>query len=223
VERARPVIAVLVLVAIVVAIVRSGILADLRVDALRAEIESYGAFAPLVFMGLMLAGFFVPSPLLVLVGLGGAIFGTVEAFLYAWIAAVVGTTMPFFLVRQAVGRYVQRPDGIRFRRLRAVDARVAERGFVTVLVLRLLLCMTPPLNFALGATRVRWRDYVLGTAIGVVPGIALSAYLGDAVTNAGSWAALVRPSLLLPGLVAVGFLIVSVRASRRLFRGEPLR
>jgi uncharacterized membrane protein YdjX (TVP38/TMEM64 family) len=223
VERARPVIAVLVLVAIVAAIVRSGILSDLRVEALRAEIESYGALAPLVFMGLMLAGFFVPSPLLVLVGLGGAIFGTAEAFLYAWIAAVVGTTLPFFLVRQAVGRYVERSDGIRFRRLRAVDARLAERGFVTVLVLRLLLCMTPPLNFALGATRVRWRDYVLGTAIGVVPGIALGAYLGDAVTNAGSWAALVQPSLLLPGLLAIGFLIVSVRASRRLFRGEPLR
>jgi uncharacterized membrane protein YdjX (TVP38/TMEM64 family) len=219
-ERARPILAVLVFVAIVAAIVRSGVLADFSVEALRAEIESYGSLAPLVFMGLMIAGFFVPGPELVLIGLGGAIFGTVAAIAYGWIAAMVGTTLTFFLVRQAFGRYIDRADGVRFRRLRAIDERLAQHGFVTVLVLRLLFCMSPPLNFALGATRVRWRDYVLGTAIGITPGIGLGAYLGDAVTSAGSWTALVHPTLLLPALLAVVVAVAGARASRRLF-GEP--
>ena len=222
-ERARPVLAVLVFVAIVAAIVRSGILADFSVEALRTEIESYGRLAPLVFMGLMIAGFFVPGPELVLIGLGGAIFGTLEAVVYGWIAAMVGTVLTFFLMRQALGRWVGRADGTRFRRLRAIDERLAQHGFVTVLVLRLLLCMAPPLNFALGATRVRWRDYVLGTAIGITPGIGLGAYLGDAVTSAGSWTALVHPTLILPALLAVVVMIAGARASRRLFGNEPSR
>jgi uncharacterized membrane protein YdjX (TVP38/TMEM64 family) len=218
-SRARAAVAGIVLVAIVVAIARSGIFDDLSVDGLRARIESYGSLGPLVFIGLMVAGFFVPGPELLLVGLGGAIFGTIEGFLYGWIAAVAGTALPFLLVRQAVGGYVLRPDGVRFRRLRAIDERLAVRGFATVLVLRLLLCMSPPLNWALGATRVRLRDYVLGTAVGVTPGIGLGAYLGDAVTDAASWRALLTPEVVLPALLAVAFTAASVVAGRRLFGG----
>lgn len=213
-------LAVLVLGSVVGAIVYSGIFSDFSVERVRAEIESYGALAPLAFMGLMVAGLFVPGPELVLVGLGGAMFGGVEGFAYGWLAAVFGTMLPFLLVRQAVGKYVQRPDGIRFRRLRAIDERLVERGFATVLVLRLVLCMAPPLNWALGATRVRLRDYVLGTAVGVTPGIGLGAYLGDALGDAGSWTGLVRPEIVLASLAAVGLLVASIVVGRRVFGGE---
>jgi uncharacterized membrane protein YdjX (TVP38/TMEM64 family) len=80
--------------------------------------------------------------------------------------------------------------------------------------------MSPPLNWALGATRVRLRDYVLGTAVGVTPGIGLGAYLGDALTDAGSWRALLTPEVVLPALLAVAFTVVSVIAGGRLFGGR---
>jgi uncharacterized membrane protein YdjX (TVP38/TMEM64 family) len=214
------VVAVLVLAAVVAGIVYAGVFTDFSVDRVRAGIESYGALAPLAFMGLIVAGLFVPGPELVLVGIGGAIFGGVEGFVYGWIAAVVGTLLPFLLVRQAVGRYVQRADGIRFRRLRWIDERLAQRGFATVVVLRLLLCMAPPLNWALGATRVRIRHYVLGTAVGVTPGIGLGAYLGDAVGDAGSWAGLVQPGIVLPAIVGLGLLVGSIVVGRRVFGAE---
>jgi uncharacterized membrane protein YdjX (TVP38/TMEM64 family) len=215
----RPVLALVAIFAIVTLIVRAGVFGDWSVDGMRAEIESYGTLGPLVFMGLIVAGFFVPGPELVLVGLGGAIFGAIEGFVYGWIAAVVGTAIPFLLVRQAIGGYVQRGDGIRFRRLRAIDERLAARGFATVLVLRLLLCMAPPLNWALGATRVRLRDYVLGTALGVTPGIGLGAYLGDAMTDAGSWSALLTPAVVIPALVALSALVAGPVIGRRVFGG----
>jgi uncharacterized membrane protein YdjX (TVP38/TMEM64 family) len=221
VRMVRPALAALVTVAIVAAIVRSGLFADVGVEGLRAQIESYGALAPLAFMGIMLVGFFVPGPELVLIALGGAIFGAVEGFVYGWIAAVVGTAIPFLLVRHAVGRYVHGDDGVRFRRLRAIDQRLAERGFVTVLVLRLLLCMAPPLNWALGATRVRLRDYVLGTALGITPGIGLGAYLGDAVTDAGSWTALGQPAVLVPATIALLVGVGTTIVGRRMFGSVP--
>jgi len=204
-QRLRPLLAVAIFAAVVVAVVWSGIFSDFSVDGMRARIESWGALGPVVFMAIIIAGFFVPGPEMVLMALGGAIFGTVEGFLYGWLGAIVGTAIPFLLVRQAVGRYVQRSDGLRFKRLRAFDQRLVERGFVTVLGLRLILCMAPPLNWALGATRVKLRDYVLGTALGVTPGIGLSAYLGETLTAATSWTELLTPEVM----VVVGLLVLS--------------
>jgi uncharacterized membrane protein YdjX (TVP38/TMEM64 family) len=216
---ARPLLATLAALLVVGFVARSGIFDEVSVEGLRTLIESYGTLAPLVFMGLVIGGLFLPGPELLLVGLGGAIFGWWHGFLYGWIAGVVGTALPFLLVRQAVGQYVHRPDGVRFQRLRAIDQRLVERGFATVLVLRLILCLAPPLNWALGATRVRWRDYVLGTAIGVTPGIGLGAYLGDAVTAAGSWTALVTPAVVVPGAVAVCGIVGGAIVARRVFGG----
>jgi uncharacterized membrane protein YdjX (TVP38/TMEM64 family) len=161
--RLRPLIAIGTGVALVAVAWRSGLFDDLSVDGFRAHIESFGALGPLVFMGIVIAGFFLPGPETVLMGLGGAVFGATAGFVYGWMGAVVGTLIPFLLVRLAIRRGERRPDAIRFRRLRAIDERLAERGFATVLVLRLILCLAPPLNWALGAeprapARLRARD-----------------------------------------------------------------
>ena len=206
--------AAVLVVAVVAAIVYSGVFADVSVAGLRGRIESYGPLAPLAFMGLILAGLFVPAPLLLMVATGGAIFGAVAAFVYCWVVAVIGTTIPFGLMRQAVG---ERAPASRFRRLHAIDERLAQRGFATVLVLRLVLCMAPPLNWGLGVSRVRWRDYVAGTALGIAPGIGLLAYLGQAVTDAGSWASLLTPGVMLPGLLVVAGVVAGTLVARRVF------
>jgi uncharacterized membrane protein YdjX (TVP38/TMEM64 family) len=215
----RSLAALVAIVTVVAVVVHWGVFQDVDVQTLRARIESYGAFAPLVFMALLVAGLFVPGPELLIIGIGGAIFGAAEAFVYGWIAALVGTTLTFFLVRQTVGAYVRRSPAVRFHRLRAIDERLARGGFVTVLVLRLIFCMAPPLTWALGATRVRWRDYLGGTALGIAPGIGLGAYLGDAVTDVTSWKALLAPEVVLPTLLAVAFAVTGAVVGRRVFGG----
>jgi len=142
-----------------------------------------------------------------------------KAVLTIWVT----TTLTFFLVRQTVGAYVHRSPAVRFHRLRAIDERVARRGFVTVFVLRVIFCMAPPLTWALGATRVRWRDYLGGTALGITPGIGLGAYLGDAVTDATSWNALLAPHVVVPTLVAMAFAMTGAVVGRRVFGGGGAR
>lgn len=222
-QRLRPLIAIGTSAAIVVAVWRSGLFDDLSVEGFRTHIESFGALGPLVFIGIVVAGFFLPGPETVLMALGGAVFGATAGFVYGWTAAVVGTLIPFLLVRMAVGRYVLRSDGVRFRRLRAIDRHLAERGFATVLVLRLILCLAPPLNWALGATRVRLRDYVLATAIGSAPGIGISAYLGDAMIEADSWHGMLAPHVLVPAVLAVAVLVGGAIVGRRVFGVDARR
>jgi len=217
----RRLLPILVGVALVAALAYGGLSDALRAENLRSQIEAWGALGPLVFMAVMVCGFFIPAPQILLVGIGGAVFGAPQAFVYGWSAAIVGTTATFLLARGVFKRYTRGVAGSdRFRRMRAIDQRLAEHGFVTVLGLRLLFFLAPPLSWLLGVTRVRLRDYLLGTAIGITPGLGVTAYLGDAVSEADSARALLTPQIVIPGLLVGAFLVGGAVFGRRLLAGR---
>ena len=47
-----------------------------------------------------------------------------------------------------------------------------------MIVMRLVLFLMPPAHWALGISRVHFPTFVLGSAIGFVPGIAMLTFLG---------------------------------------------
>ncbi len=193
----------------------------LSVDAMRALVEAWGPLGPLVFAAILIAGFFIPGPEILLVALGGVLFGPVRGFVYSWVAAVVGTAATFLLVRYTAQAWAQRAVRDRFPRLRALDDRLERHGVASVVVLRLLLFLAPPLNWALGASRVRARDYVIGTASGILPGMALTVFVADRITAAGSTAELLDWELLAPAAILALLIAVGVVVGRRLFGRSP--
>jgi uncharacterized membrane protein YdjX (TVP38/TMEM64 family) len=58
-------------------------------------------------------------------------------------------------------------------------ARVDERPLLAVTALRSVLWMTPALTYALALTRVRFRDYIAGTALGLALPIAAMSVFFD--------------------------------------------
>jgi uncharacterized membrane protein YdjX (TVP38/TMEM64 family) len=191
------------------------------VQGLRALVEAHAPYGPLVFIGVCILGVFLHMPEIVLVAAGGILFEASRAFAYAWIATVVGATATFLLVRYVARDSFQRVLVGRFARLRTLDDRLATHGFVTVLALRLVLFMAPPLNWALGATRVRLGHYVAGTALGVVPGIATAVFFAESIASRGPEEELVGGGTLLAGLLIVGFLATAAIVSRRLLGRAP--
>jgi uncharacterized membrane protein YdjX (TVP38/TMEM64 family) len=206
--------------AVVLALWRWNPWQGVTLDSVRTLVDAWGPLGPLVFMAIMVAGFFVPGPELVLVGAGGLLFGPVWGVVYAWIAAMIGTTAAFLLVRYTAQAWAQRALQQRFPRLRALDQRLHHNGFVLVLVLRVLLFLSPPLNWALGASRVRMGDYALGTALGILPMMGLAVVLAHRVANAESVAAMLDRDILLPGAAFVGLLVLGLTAGRRLLAGS---
>jgi phospholipase D1/2 len=188
----------------------------LSLESMRTLIETWGPLGPLVFIAVFVAGFFIPGPEILLVAVGGVLFGAGPGFVYAWVASVVGTTTTFLLVRLAAQSWAQRALRERFPRLRALDDRLERHGVATVVVLRLLLFLAPPLNWALGASRVRVRDYVLGTAIGILPGIGLTVLLADRITAAGATSELLDWDVVAPAVILAVLIIVGLRVGRRL-------
>jgi uncharacterized membrane protein YdjX (TVP38/TMEM64 family) len=143
-------------------------------------VDSLGLLGPLVFMaGYALATVaFIPGSLLTLAA--GAIFGLVEGTLYVFVGATIGSAGAFLISRYMARNTIERrlEDRPRFA---AIDQAVAREGRRIVFLLRLSPVFPYNLlNYALGLTSVKFRDYVIAS-IGMLPGTFLYVYYGKAL------------------------------------------
>ena len=132
-----------------------------------------GAFAVLAFLGV---------PQFVLIAAAVVAFGPWTGFLYSWIGTLVSSVVGFWLGRQ-FGAGVLRDfagEGVnRFMRL------IGRNGLTASLIVRLV--PSAPfivVNMAAGVTPMKLKDFALGTAIGIVPKIALTAFAGNSIVQA---------------------------------------
>lgn len=183
-------------------------------DGLRALLAGYGSAAPFVFFGVCVAAVLLHLPELLFVAAGGILFGAIEGTVIAWSATVVGASLTFLVSRYLLRDIVQRYVSGRFARLHDADRRLAERGLRTVFLLRLAIPFSSPLNWVLGPTCIRFRDYVAGTALGIVPGAILVVFFGERLARVGSAAELLEPANLAPALALLALPIVGALLAR---------
>ncbi|MFZ4438860.1 MAG: TVP38/TMEM64 family protein [Syntrophales bacterium] len=195
----------------------------INIGEMREILACFGPYGPLVFIGLCILSIFLHLPTLILIALGGLLFGGVKGFIYGWIGVIIGSTGTFICVRYILRDVFQTSLESRFKRLLAFDERLAKNGFLTVLLLRLVLFVAPPLNWALGLTKVRLYQYIAGSALGVIPGLAITCYFADSIAGLQSTEPIFTVKMILPaGLIAV-LLIVSGISAWRLFGKKQYR
>lgn len=147
------------------------------VPAFAAWVNGLGFWGPLVFI----AGYAVAvvmAPLGAALTLtGGFVFGIFPGVLYVFVAAVIGSSISFWLARTVARQAIeQRLAGN--PRFAAVDKAVGREGLKIVFLLRLSpLFPFTLLNYALGLTQVSYRDFLLA-APGMLPGTLLYVYYG---------------------------------------------
>jgi uncharacterized membrane protein YdjX (TVP38/TMEM64 family) len=142
-------------------------------------------FAMLAFLGV---------PQFVLIAAAVVAFGPWTGFAYAWIGTWVSAVIGFFLGRRFGARLLKDYAG---RGVNDFMEMVGQNGFLASLVVRLV--PSAPfivVNMAAGVTPMAFWRYALGTGIGIVPKIALTAFAGNAAVRglagggAGHWWAL---------------------------------
>lgn len=147
--------------------------------ALLARVERLGPWA-----GLALAVLWVPAAVLLVPGsaitLGtGFLLGVGWGFVVVSIGSTTGAAAAFLVGRRLARRRVERAIEAR-PRFRAVDRVVGEGGLAVVLLTRLSpLFPYNFLNYAFAVTGVRFRDFVLGSWIGMLPGTLVYVWLGS--------------------------------------------
>jgi uncharacterized membrane protein YdjX (TVP38/TMEM64 family) len=164
-------------------------------DVLRAQVAGLGPAAPAVFVLLYAAVTLLPLPKNVITAVAGLLFGLVDGVLLVLPGAVLGALAAFGLGRWLGRDAVERFTGTRVAR---VDALLARRGLVAILVSRLVPVLPfTGINYAAGLTAIRLRDFVLGTAIGIVPGTVAYVALGAYGTSPTSWPFVTAVAVLL--------------------------
>lgn len=140
----------------------------------------------------------------------GAIFGPVVGSLVSIAGALVGATAAFALARRTARASLEQVQGERAAR---VQQRLREHGLLSIIALRLIpLVPFNVLNYIAGVSAIRARDYVVGTAVGIVPGAIAFATLGGSIHAPGSPAFIVA-AVLVAALAVTGVLVARRRPS----------
>ena len=103
-------------------------------------------------------------------------------------------------------------------RVNDLSRRLAKRGLIAIAFVRMLpIAPFSIVNVVAGASHIRWSDFLLGTVIGLLPGIVTMTFFVDRAI-----AALRRPSPGTLGLLALALalIVALVWVLRRMLRGH---
>jgi pyruvate/2-oxoglutarate dehydrogenase complex dihydrolipoamide dehydrogenase (E3) component/uncharacterized membrane protein YdjX (TVP38/TMEM64 family) len=177
-------------------------------DKLEPALQSIHDFG---FWGLViLGGAYLPSallafpPALLLTIAAGAFYDIIPATIAISLGSTLAATCAFLLGRTLARGWVEANVANR-PIFKALDIAVAEGGFKIVLLTRLSpLLPFFLLNYAYGLTKVRLRDYVLASWIGMLPGTLLYIYIGSTANAAAALASGKAPDSGVAGWVLWG-------------------
>jgi uncharacterized membrane protein YdjX (TVP38/TMEM64 family) len=142
-------------------------------------VEQLGPTGPALFILLYIAAcvLFIPGSALTLGA--GAIFGVVRGSIIVSVASTLGATAAFlvgrYFARDWIARKIEKNE-----KFAAIDQAVGREGWKIVGLTRLSPAFPfSLLNYAYGLTKVSFRDYVLASWIGMMPGTIMYVYLGS--------------------------------------------
>ena len=163
-------------------------------ERVRATVAAAGIAGPLIFIALLipLNVFFLAGPP---IWISATLWPTPLAVTYSIIGAVVASIGTYALARQ-LGR-----DWARSKipaRVRRYEDRLERNPVRMVATMRLVFWLNPGIDLLLAVSRVRRRDYVLATLVGMVPFTALRVVIGEK----GVRAAAVAPQWFWPSVAA---------------------
>jgi uncharacterized membrane protein YdjX (TVP38/TMEM64 family) len=147
-------------------------------------IQHWGNWGPVIVGTAFIPAclFFLPGSPLTLFGgfaFGGTLAGLAKTVAAVSVGSTLGASAAFLAGRYLARGWVERKVAAS-PRFRAIDSAVGIQGWKIVLLARLSPVFPfNLLNYAFGLTGVRFRDYLLASWIGMLPGTILYVYLGS--------------------------------------------
>lgn len=149
---------------------------------MRAWANEAGAMGAAVFLVAYAVCTVAPIPRTVFNLAAGLLLGHIAGVAVAITATILSGLCGFLLARllgrEFVTRHLHRTP------VHAVNARLAGGGMLAVASLRLIPVVPfAPLSYCCGVSSIALRPYLVGTALGSVPGTIAVVVLGDALTG----------------------------------------
>lgn len=181
-------------------------------DVLASFMASMGMWGPFLFIVgyAVLIVFTVPGTLVTMAG--AAMFPLGWTFLYVMLGAMLGASLSFgvarFLGQDAV-MSILGGSGKTASLVAKINSVMESRGLMAVAYLRMAYVPFVVLNYLAPLSGIRFRDFFLGTFLGILPGTFVFVFMGNTLKHA--WEAQ-DPMALVSwrGLLAAGLFALSL-------------
>jgi phospholipase D1/2 len=165
-----------------------------RLDAIEQH-----TWSPLFFVLAYIVGSFVMFPITLLSAVGATVFPPLKAVAISFTGTMVSAALHHLLSTRWLKAYVRKALGPTRKK---VDEALGDRSVTTIALIRMVpLAPFALVNLAAGSLGVRFRDFMLGSAIGLAPGITVVCIFGRQVR--AFW----QEPRLMPVLLVVGITV----------------
>jgi uncharacterized membrane protein YdjX (TVP38/TMEM64 family) len=163
-------------------------------------------FAGLLVVGAYLLGSLIVFPVTALIAATGVAFGPWEGLIWASVATLVAAIANYYLVRLLPQAFVDRWIG---RWTRRMGSRFQRDGIVAIMIARNVpFAPFTLVNVVGGLADIRFRDYLIGTILGMGPTILALTILGDRLR--GAWESPTIQNAVLLLLAIAGWFAVAL-------------
>ena len=137
--------------------------------------------APAIVLAVFVVGGLLVFPVTLLIAATAATFGPWLGFAYAAVGAAA-SAIATYGVGALIGR--QALENVLGPRLNRIRRAITRHGVLAVATVRMVpVAPFTVVNLAAGASRIPFADYVLGTILGMLPGLVLMSVLGHQIFN----------------------------------------
>jgi uncharacterized membrane protein YdjX (TVP38/TMEM64 family) len=152
-------------------------------DSLSKQIRAFAALhwlaAPIAYTCIYVLLGILAMPIWWLQFLGGIGFGFYYGCGLSLVASTVSATLTVLVVRWIAADWFHRRVASRMERLKKLDEMMGHNGFLVVMTVRLMHVLPFGVcNYALGLSKVSYRDVLIGTLIGNIPATAIYVGIG---------------------------------------------
>jgi uncharacterized membrane protein YdjX (TVP38/TMEM64 family) len=182
-------------------------------QSMKSVVSSSGnwKYAVYLFLFCTLPLAFVPASILCLAG--GLLFDTFTAVLLIWLGTVACAFCSFVLARTLLRHWIQQHLLDRLKTLKRLDEHAGKNGFLVCLISRFLPFPYVFPGYAAGLTKIRLRDFIGATALGMLPWSFFYAIFSQGLVE-GS------PKQLTIGLTILAVIFITASVARHRMFGK---
>lgn len=144
-------------------------------------LESFGPFALLGMMVIYVVRPFLLIPASFLTILSGMLFGPLWGVLVTMIGENIAANISFYVARIFKKDIDYTPP----KTLQRANKLITQNSLLSVIILRVMWIPFDLVSYGLGASSVSWKNYSIGTFLGIIPGMLSIIFVGSGVQMGG--------------------------------------
>lgn len=158
-----------------------------NINDLSAVIQSFGLLGAIIFVLLITIKVMIaPMPGLVLYVTGAALYGWFFGAILVLIGNMIGATLCFYLAKYLGREYLEAK--ISKRKIEKFDKYTERYGGYALFFLRINpLTSSDIISYVAGFSKIRFRDFFLGTLFGLIPLSFAQTYFGSIIISMSPW------------------------------------